>query len=138
MPSPPTKAISTISSLRGRLFGSAIQVIYGLIAILGFLSWLRNRKQTSAALDVRLGFRSFDISAFLGSLRLPITAGSPTASPSRFSPLQTSRSGICCCICWSSIAILFYPDGPAFWRASPFSAEPRDGVLILLDWSGLT
>ena len=76
------------------------------------------------------------LSAFFGSLRLPITAAVANGISSRFSPLQTSRSGICCCICWSLIAILFYPDGPAFWRASPFSAELRDGVLNLSDWSG--
>ena len=84
--------------LRGRLFGSAVQLIYALIAFLGFLSWFRNRKQR-VLLWMSVWASSLLLAAFFA--RSPLAHYvllSLTASLSPFSPLQTSPSGICCCI----------------------------------------
>ncbi len=59
--------------LQGRLFGFAIQLIYGFIAFLGFISWFRNRTRR-VLFWMSAWACALLLSSFFTSLRLPFTS----------------------------------------------------------------
>ena len=59
--------------LKGRLFGFAIQLIYGFIAFLGVVSWLRDRSRR-VLFWMSAWACALLLSSFFTSLRLPFTS----------------------------------------------------------------
>ncbi len=121
--------------LRGRLFGSAVQLIYGLIALLGFLSWFRNRKQR-VLLWMSVWASALLLSAFFGSLRLPFTA----AVANGITQPLLSFADIAI---WYLLLYLleldrhpFLPRWTRILACISIFCGAGDGVLTLLDWSG--
>ncbi len=137
----PADAIATYKGnlnyrfVRGRLFGSAIQVIYGLIAILGFLSWFRNRKQR-VLLWMSVWASALLTSAVIGSFRLPITAGVVSGITQ---PLLSFAD----IAIWYLLLYLleldrhpFLPRWTRILACISIFCGAGDGILSLLDWSG--
>jgi hypothetical protein len=137
----PADAIATYKGnldyqfVRGRLFGSAVQVIYGLIAILGFLSWFRNRKQP-VLFWMSVWASALLISAFLGSFRLPITAAVVSAITQ---PLLSFADIAIWYLLLYLLELDSHPFLPRWTRilaGISIFCGAADGVLTLLDWSG--
>jgi hypothetical protein len=121
--------------LRGRLFGFAIQLIYLLIALLGFLAWLRNRTRR-VLFWMSAWACTLLLSSFVSSLHLPFTAALSSG-------IQQPLLSIADIAIWYLLLYLLELDrNPVLRRwtrilacVSIFSGV-SDGMLLLLDWSG--
>jgi hypothetical protein len=121
--------------LRGRLFGSAVQVIYGLIAILGFLSWFRNRKRP-VLLWMSVWASALLLSAVMGNFRLPITAAVANG-------ITQPLLSIADIAIWYLLLYLleldrhpFLPRWTRILACISIFCGVGDGVVTMLDWSG--
>ena len=121
--------------LRGRLFGFAIQLIYLLMAIVGFLAWLRNRKHR-VLFWMCAWASALLLSSFFTSLRLPFTSALTSA-------IQQPLLSVADIAIWYLLLYLLELDrNPVIRRCTRILAGVSifcgvaDGMVILLDWSG--
>jgi hypothetical protein len=121
--------------LRGRLFGFAIQLIYLLIAIVGFLAWCRNRKH-QVLFWMSAWACALLLSSFFTSLRLPFTNALSSA-------VEQPLLSIADIAIWYLLLYLLELDrNPVLRRCTRILAcvsifcGVADGIVILLDWSG--
>jgi phosphoserine phosphatase RsbU/P len=121
--------------LQGRLFGFAIQIIYGFIAFLGFISWFRNRTRR-VLFWMSAWACALLLSAFFTSLRLPFTSAFSSS-------IQQPLLSIADISIWYLLLYLLELDrNPALRRWTrilayiSISCGVADGIVVLLDWSG--
>ena len=121
--------------VKGRLFGFAIQIIYGFIAFLGFVSWLRDRSRR-VLFWMSAWACALLLNAFFNSLRLPITWGLSNS-------IQQPLLSVADIAIWYLLLYLLELDrNPALRRCTRILAYISifcglaDGLLILFDWSG--
>jgi serine phosphatase RsbU (regulator of sigma subunit) len=121
--------------LQGRLFGFALQIIYGFIAFLGFISWFRNRTRR-VLLWMSAWACALLLSSFFTSLQLPFTSAFSSS-------IQQPLLSIADLSIWYLLLYLLELDrNPALRRWTrilayiSISCGVADGILILLDWSG--
>jgi hypothetical protein len=121
--------------LKGRLFGFAIQLIYGFIALLGFVSWLRNRTRR-VLFWMSAWACALLLSSFFTGLRLPFTSAFSNG-------IQQPLLSIADISIWFLLLYLLELDrNPRLSRWTRILAGisifcgVADGVLLLLDWSG--
>ena len=121
--------------LKGRLFGFAIQIIYGFLAFLGFVSWLRDRSRR-VLFWMSAWACALLLSSFFTSLRLPFTSN---LSQSLEQPLLSVAD----IAIWYLLLYLLELDRNAVMRRCTrilayisIFCGVADGILISLDWSG--
>jgi len=137
----PSDAIATYKGnldyqwLKGRLFGSAIQIIYGVLAFLGFVSWLRDRSRRVLFWMSAWAFALL-VATFFTSLRLPFTFSVSNG-------LEQPLLSVADIAIWYLLLYLLELDRNAALRRCTrilayisISCGVADGLLILLDWSG--
>jgi hypothetical protein len=121
--------------LKGRLFGFAIQIIYGFLAFLGLVSWLRDRSRR-VLFWMSAWACALLLSSFFTSLRLPFTSAFSNS-------IQQPLLSVADIAIWYLLLYLLELDrNPALRRCTRILAYisilcgVADGILILLDWSG--
>jgi hypothetical protein len=121
--------------LQGRLFGFAIEIIYGFIAFLGFISWFRNRTRR-VLFWMSAWACSLLLSSFFTSLQLPFTLAFSSS-------IQQPLLSIADISIWFLLLYLLELDrNPGLRRWTrilayiSISCGVADGIVILLDWSG--
>jgi hypothetical protein len=121
--------------LSGRLFGFAIQLIYLLIALVGFLAWLRNRRRR-VLFWMSAWACALLLSSFFTSLHLPFTNALSSG-------IQQPLLSVADIAIWYLLLYLLELDrNPSLRRCTRILAcisifcGVADGILILLDWSG--
>ncbi|HET6219430.1 MAG TPA: SpoIIE family protein phosphatase, partial [Acidobacteriaceae bacterium] len=121
--------------LQGHLFGFAIQIIYGFIAFLGFISWFRNRTRR-VLFWMSAWACALLLSSFFTGLRLPFTSNLSSG-------IQQPLLSVADIAIWYLLLYLLELDrNPALRRCTRILAYisifcgVADGILILLDWSG--
>jgi hypothetical protein len=121
--------------LRSRLFGFAVELIYSLIALFGFLAWSRNRAQR-VLLWMSLWASALLLSSFFGSLRLPFTVALVSAITQPL--LAVADISI-----WFLLLYLleldrhhFLPRWTRILACISIFCGASDGLLVFLDWSG--
>jgi Stage II sporulation protein E (SpoIIE) len=137
----PSDAIATYKGnldykwLKGRLFGSAIQIIYGVLAFLGFVSWLRDRSRR-VLFWMSAWACALLVAAFFTSLRLPFTFNVSNG-------LEQPLLSVADIAIWYLLLYLLELDRKAFLRRCTrilayisIFCGVADGLLISLDWSG--
>jgi Stage II sporulation protein E (SpoIIE) len=121
--------------LRGRLFGFAIQFIYVVIALLGFLAWLRNRERR-VLFWMSSWAGALLLSSFVFNLRLAFTAAFASGAQQ---PLLSIAD---IAIWYLLLYLLELERNPRLRRWTWILAcisifcGVADGALLLMDWSG--
>ena len=121
--------------LRGQLFGFAIQLIYVMIGLIGFLAWLRNRKRR-VLFWMSAWACALLLSSFVFNLRFAITAALTSAA-------QQPLLSIADIAIWYLLLYLLELDRhPRLRRWTRILAcisifcGVADGLLLLMNWSG--
>jgi Stage II sporulation protein E (SpoIIE) len=121
--------------LRGRLFSSAINLIYALIALLGFLAWLRNRSQR-VLLWMSVWALALLLSVIVGNLRLPLTSA---LSNGLAQPILSLADIAIWYLLLYLLELDRHPFLPKWTRILAWISifcGAGDGLLTLFDWSG--
>ncbi len=120
--------------LKGRLFGFAIQIIYGFLAFLGFVSWLRDRSRR-VLFWMSAWACALLLSSFFTSLRLPFTSNLAQS-------LEQPLLSVADIAIWYLLLYLLELDRNAVMRRCTrilayisIFCGVADGILISLDWS---
>ncbi len=121
--------------LRRQLFGFAIQLIYVMIGLLGFLAWLRNRERR-VLFWMSAWACALLLSSFVFNLRLAFTAAFTSAA-------QQPLLSVADIAIWYLLLYLLELDrNPRLRRWTRILAcisifcGVADGLLLLMDWSG--
>jgi hypothetical protein len=129
------KAASEYQWLRFRLFSFAVDLIYAVVALSGFLAWLRNRNQKVLFWMSGWAFSLLSIT-IVGGLRLPVSGALLNAITQPILSLTDISIWFLLLYLLEFEKHRFLPRWTRVLACISAFCGIADGVLILLDWSG--